>query len=345
MAVALLVPRPLGGERDAPFLRVLTTAMSIDLARAGLEARVPEDSLLLVLADAPLKRLLEQAAGADFLILAGYASSGQTIRLEVEVLQVQGGQRIASASASRRIDLRLDEVTGAVVQQLLPPMEPYLAQARERQQIARAAEGSLADAPVPGKPEPLPAAEDAAEAGVRPERRRERERYLEVGAGGATFFPMAALDPLFRLGYLAELYLDYRVRRSAASLAFGVYTGYTGLLPAEPGTASYFESLIPVGLSLRLSTPQRSRLGVHARIQAGAALNVSAQDKVDQRLTRVLPQVKAGAGVSLAITRRLGLSLDFVYELLLYMYQQDGTMQVEPIMGFNVPAVFFYMRL
>jgi hypothetical protein len=27
------------------------------------------------------------------------------------------------------------------------------------------------------------------------------------------------------------------------------------------------------------------------------------------------------------------------------MYQQDGAMQVEPIMGFNVPAVFLYMRL
>jgi len=165
-----------------------------------------------------------------------------------------------------------------------------------------------------------------------------------MGVGGGTFFPMAALDPLFRFGYLAELYLEHRSRLGSAVLAYGVYTGYAGLLPAEADTASYFGALIPVGLSLRLGTSDRSRLGMHVRLQAGAALNASPQDKVEQRLTRVLPQAKAGAGLSLAFSPRLGLSLDFLYELLLYMYMQDGTLAVEPIMGFSVPALFFYMR-
>jgi hypothetical protein len=83
---------------------------------------------------------------------------------------------------------------------------------------------------------------------------------------------------------------------------------------------------------------------VHARIQAGAALNASSQQKVGQRLTRVLPQVKAGAGVSLALTPRTGLSLDFLYELLLYMYTQGGSLAVEPIMGFDVPSICYYFR-
>jgi hypothetical protein len=83
---------------------------------------------------------------------------------------------------------------------------------------------------------------------------------------------------------------------------------------------------------------------VHALIQAGAALNLSSQQKVDQRLTRVLPQVKAGAGVSFALSPRMGLSLDFLYELLLYMYMQGGSLAVEPIMGFNVPSISYYFR-
>jgi hypothetical protein len=155
---------------------------------------------------------------------------------------------------------------------------------------------------------------------------------------------MASLDPLFRLGYLAEIYLDHRVRTKAAALAFGVYAGYAGLMPAESGTASFFEALLPVGLDLRLGTPERSRLGVHVRLQAGAALNLSSQAKVKERLTRVLPQVKGGAGLSLAFTRRMGVSLDFLYEMLLYMYMKDGTLAVEPIMGFNVPSFFLYFR-
>ncbi len=198
----------------------------------------------------------------------------------------------------------------------------------ERQQAAAAAaaaqaarEETVASGASP-QPEPLPAEQPAA--GSEPPPERHPDRSLEIGAGGATFFPMAALDPLFRFGYLAELYLEHRLRGTAAAVAFGVYTGYAGLLPAEQGTASYFGALVPVGLSLRLGTPERSRLGVHVRVQAGAALNVSPQAKVAQRLTRVLPQAKAGAGLSLALTPRMGLSLEFLYELLLYMYTEGG---------------------
>jgi hypothetical protein len=246
------------------------------------------------------------------------------------------------------------------VEQLLPQLRPHIAEAvRARQQAAEAlamvAVTSAEKAPSAGEPggpeaespaaadaspRPLPAAEPAAESPAEPERRRP----LEIGAGGGTFFPMAELDQLYRFGYLGEVYLDYRVRRTAVSLAFGLYAGYAGLLPAEEGTASFFESLIPVGLGLRLGTPERSRLGLHARLQAGGVLNVSSQSKVDQRLTRVLPQLKAGAGVSLNITPWLGVSLEFLYELLLYMYMDGGALAVEPIMGFNAPALFIYTR-
>ncbi|OHD69710.1 MAG: hypothetical protein A2V99_03285 [Spirochaetes bacterium RBG_16_67_19] len=350
-AVALIVPRP-GGEQHAAFQKVLTAALGIELARAGLAARIPEEALLAALAAAPLERLLKEATDADFLFLERYTSTEETIHLEVEVWRVKGGERIASASASRRIDLRLDEVVGPVVEELLPQIRPHLAEAvQERQRLAEAqvppAEAPEAPAAQASQeqaePEPLPAGQErpdrASPAGLAPERR------LEIGAGGGTFFPMAELGPLFRFGYLAELYLEHRSHLGSAALAYGVYTGYAGLLPAEQDTASYFGSLIPVGLSLRLGTSERSRLGMHVRIQAGAALNASPQDKVVQRLTRVLPQAKAGAGLSLALAPRLGLSLDFLYELLLYMYMQNGTLVVEPIMGFNVPVLFFYIRL
>jgi hypothetical protein len=238
-------------------------------------------------------------------------------------------------------------------------MKPHIAEAvRERQRAAedraRAAQAAPAGEPEaaaeePGvaagaspRPEPLPAERPAA--GPEPPPEGRPDRRLEFGTGGATFFPMASLDALFRLGYLGEVYLDHRVRMKGASLAYGVYAGYAGLLPAEAGTASFFEALLPVGLDLRLGTPDRSRLGVHVRMQAGAALNLSSQAKVKQRLTRVLPQVKAGAGLSLDLTKRMGLSMDFLYELLLYMYMKDGTLAVEPVMGFNVPSIFVYMR-
>jgi hypothetical protein len=374
-AVVFIVPRPQDAGKDAPFLRILAAALRIGLVGRGLDARTPEELSLPGLAGAPLGRLLAEASGADFLILEGYTSSGQTIQMEVQVLRVRDGARLASASTSRKIDLRLDEAVDTVVAQLLPQMEPYIAEAvRERQQAAAQAQAlaeqaaaeaaaqaaqappavepegpggeqaaAAAPEPLPSEPpavgpEPLPGGLPAQPPAPRADRR------MEFGAGGATFFPMAELDALFKIGYLAEAYLDYRARRAAYSLAFGVYAGFTGFLPAQPETGSFFEALLPVGLDLRLGSPERSRLGVHARVQAGAALNVSSQQKVDQRLTRVLPQVKAGAGVSFALTPRMGLSLDFLYELLLYMYTQGGTLAVEPIMGFNVPSISYYFR-
>jgi hypothetical protein len=335
-AAALIVPQAPGGETQADLQRVLTAALGIELARAGLEVRIPEEELLAGLAGATLEQLLEEAANADFLLLERYTIEEPTIRMEVEVWRVKGGERIASASASRRFDLRLDEVVGPVVAELWAQMRPHLDEAlRERRRLAAAPpDASAAEAP-PAAPEPLPAREPAPGAG----------RRWEIGVGVGTFFPIAALDPLFGFGYRAELYLERRSLLASAVLAYGVYTGYAGLLPAEPDTASYFGSLIPAGLSLRLGTSDRSRLGMHARIQAGAVFNASPQDKVQQRLTRVLPQVKAGAGVDLALSPRLGLSLDLLCELLLYMYVPNGNLAVEPIMGVSVPALFFYMRL
>jgi hypothetical protein len=297
--------------------------------------------------------------------------------MEVQVLRVRDGMRLASASTSRKIDLRLDEAVDTVVAQLLPQMEPYIAEAvRERQQAAaqapalaeqaaaeaaartaqaapagepegpgdeQGAAAAAAPEPLPSEqpavgPEPSPGGVPAHPPAPRPDRR------MQFGASVATFFPMAELDALFRLGYLGEAYLDYRLRRNAYSLALGVYAGFASLAPAQQDTASFFDFLLPVGMDLRLGTPERSRLGVHARIQAGAALNLSSQAKVNQRLTRVLPQVKAGAGVSFAINPRMGLSLEFLYELLLYMYTSGGALAVEPIMGFNVPSISYYFR-
>ena len=368
-AVAFVVPRPQGGERDVPFLRVLAAALRIGLIGNGLEARMPEELSLPALAAAPLGRLLQQAAGADFLILEGYTSTGQTIHMEVEVLRVRDGKRLASASTSRKIDLRLDEAVDTVVARLMPQMAPYVAEAvRERQRAAaeaaaaqaaqaaaEAAAAQAAQAPPAGEleseepavaapqPEPLPAEQPPA-VGPEPLPKGRPDRRLEFGAGAATFFPMASLDALYRFGYLAEVYLDHRLRTTGAALAFGVYAGYAGLLPVEQGTASFFEALVPIGLEMRLGTSERSRLGVHLRLQAGAALNASSQAKVNQRLTRVLPQVKAGAGVSFALNPRMGLSLDFLYELLLYMYMNGGALAVDPIMGFNVPSISYYVR-
>ena len=349
-----------------------------------MDVRLPDGPALPSLAAAPPERLMQEArsAGADFLLIEGYTSKGQVLRLEVEVRRTEDGKAIASAEASRRIDLRLDEAVGEAVERLLPKLRPYLDEVSRRKQEAAAAQPPVVaaepaltagqsegaremgapvepappEAPAPGdveaegenpaissasaQPEPLPAAPPIAPAAAAPP----PPRRFEVGAGGAAFFPIAGLDPLFRVGYQASSYLEYRRSLAAATLAYGLYAGYAGLLPAQPGTASYFQSLIPVGVSVRVGTPEKSWLGVHLQVLGGAVMNVSPQAKVGQRLTRVLPQAKVGAGLSAALSPRMGVKLDFLYELLLYLYMNGGRLAAEPIMGFEAPSVSVYVR-
>jgi hypothetical protein len=54
--------------------------------------------------------------------------------------------------------------------------------------------------------------------------------------------------------------------------------------------------------------------------------------------------MKAGAGLSVPFSRRTGLAVELVYELLLYLYMNGGSLTAEPVMGFNVPSVYFYTR-
>jgi len=371
---AFVVPRPLGGAPDPLLLRVLAAALQVELMRAGLEVQAPDPRALVALAAASPQRLLAEAreADADFLFLEGYTSTGQTLEVEIEVLAVDSGQRIGAAEASGKIDLRLDEAVSAAADKLLPSLETHIAAARSRRQEALAAEApeavaltGPAEAPAetpaetaPAAPEepvePGPPAEEPAAAALPAEEPAAPEppapaapsppRRWELSVGGAPFFPVAQMTDLFTLGWQATACLDYRVDLAALALAFGGYAGYESLVPAAAGTASYFRSLVPFGADLRVGSPQRGPLGVYVRVQAGAALNVSPQETVYQRLTRVLPQVKAGAGVNVAFTRRLGLAVELLYELLLYLYQDGGALAVEPVMGFDAPSAYLYVR-
>jgi hypothetical protein len=390
LPVVLVVARPLGGQKDWPFLRILADAMDIELDRAGMNALVPD--ALPTLAEASRERMLEEArsAGADFLLVESYNSGGQNLRLEVEVLRAEDGKKIASAEVSRKIDLRLDESAGEAAARLLPQLRPYLAEVTLRKREAAAKtpeepaptaeepaltarepqggqEPALAGQPPPPEaqeevpeeaapaeagpslssappPEPLPAPEGLRPPGAPQPPAPPPVKRFEVGAGGAAFLPIAGISSLFQAGYLASAYLEYRWSLAAATLALGLHAGYTGLVPEQAGTASYFHSLVPLDLSLRVGTRENSRLAWYLRVQGGAALNLSPQAKVDQRLTRVLPQAGAGGGLSFAFSPCMGASLEFLYEFLLYLYLKDGKLAAEPIMGFAAPSILVYRR-
>jgi hypothetical protein len=361
-AVVYIVPQPLKGEQDLSFLDVLTTALRIELERAGLEVRIPEEGELASLAVTPILTLLERArgAGTDILFVEGYTSEREELQVEIVAYGVEEGDRMASVTARSRIGLRLDEAITQAADTLLPQLETRIASAMRRRQEAWASQppvevalgeqsqpesaaqtGLRPAAPAkPAEPEAPPSAEPGPAEAVRPE----RPLAWEAAAGAASFFPMPALNDVFKLGFLATAYLEHNLDTKVGTIGVGLYTGFTGFVPADPSRAAYFQSLVPVGLNLRWSTSDRARLGAFVRILGGVAVNVSDQSKVGGRLTRVLPQFKAGGGLTVAFSRRVGISVEFLYEMLFYLYMVDGRVANDLIMGFDVPAIYVYTK-
>jgi hypothetical protein len=381
-ASAFIVSQPIGKERDLSFQPVLSTALRIELERAGLEAGVPQEPELAPLAWATVEALQELArgAGADFLFVVGYIKEGQDLRIAIAAYGVEEGERMASVRAKGRIGLRLDEAVTQAAKKLLPQLEASIASALQRRRKALAAqppvevalaeqaqpagepqEGLQTEAPAePAVPETSPSVEpepvEAAQpqpssAGALPpqppavaEAPPQRPLAWEAAAGAAPFFPMLALSDVFKLGIMGTLYLERILNTSIGTLGLGLYAGYTGFVPVDVNRAAYFKSLIPVGLELRWTAFERSRLGLFVRIVGGAAVNVSDQSKVAGRLTRVLPQLKAGTGLTVAFSRRIGISVEFLYEMLFYLYMVNGRVANDLIMGFDAPAICVYTK-
>jgi hypothetical protein len=383
-ASAFIAPQPVQGEKDLSFQAVLFSSLRIELERSGLEVRVLEEAELASLAQADLKTLLERAGGAgtDFLFVESYTSHVQELRVEIVTYGVEEADRMASVFFRGRIGLRLDEAVTQAANKLLPLLKARIALAVQRRKEALAAQppvevalaeqaqpaGEPPSGPQPPSPaEPAgPVAPPAAEPGTgeaageqamppepvsataaRPEplpAQPQRPLDWQVAAGAASFFPLPALSDAVSLGILSTVYLERLLSTSIGTLGLGLYAGFTTFMPAGAGLAAYFQSLIPVGLDLRWTAFERSRLGLFVRLLGGAAVNVSDQSKVAGRLTRVLPQLKAGAGLTLALSRRVGISVEFLYEMLFYLYTVDGGVANDLIMGFNAPAICVYTK-
>jgi hypothetical protein len=370
-AIAFIVPQPVQGEQDLSFQPVLSAALRIELERAGLEVRVPQEAELASLAGAAVEALLELArrAGADFLFVEGYIREGQELRVEIAAYGVEEGERMASVKAKGRIGLRLDEAVTQAAEMLLPQLEAGIALALQRRREALAAQppvevalaeqarpagepqkGLQTQAPAePVVPETPPSVEPEADEAAQPQRpvagaRPRGAVGWEVAVGAATFFPMLALSDALKLGILSTVYLERLLGTNIGILGLGLYAGYSGFIPVDVSRAAYFKSLVPVGLNLRWIAFERSRFGLFVRVLGGVAVNVSDQSKVAGRLTRVLPQLKAGGGLTVAFSRRIGISVEFLYEMLFYLYMVDGRVANDLIMGFNIPGICVYTR-
>jgi hypothetical protein len=367
----LIASLPVEGARDDGVRKVLASVMRFQLERLGtqslLYATTDEEALVRDLLggaepdpDLLVTSLLELFSGLnhDFLALAGYIKEKEEIQVSFYIADLGRGEILASASRRAPIDFALDEAMIGTFQDMLRRAQGRIQEvsrrkAEEAAQVAEAAgEGQETGEEVRRggdaiTPEPLPLPEQRIGEGRAAE---ERFRHFEFSIGFAPFVPIGVAEEVFSLSYAPFVYGNYRIPLSVGILGVGVCTGLNIFDSEEAGLASYFHYVVPVGIDVRYTSAERSRLGLFARADLGVAINVSDFGSLpaiaQEGLSRFLVYGSGGVGAMFAFSRSVGIATDVMYETFVYFYEEEsgGGIRTDWIMGF-VPSIYLYTRL
>jgi hypothetical protein len=145
-----------------------------------------------------------------------------------------------------------------------------------------------------------------------PSGRYEGARLL-IAPSLAPFLALGAASYYFPIGYQSILQIDFLPAGAGARLGLGALLGVTAF-QAQGTSESSLGFLIPMGLSLRYSLELGRHLGLLFHLGGGPALLLLGTDSLGA-LAKVLPFVRSGVGVELALGRSLGLGLEAAYEV------------------------------
>ena len=157
----------------------------------------------------------------------------------------------------------------------------------------------------------LPGALPGAE-GLPPAGRHEGTRLL-IAPSLAPFLAVGAASYYFTIGYQSLLQIDFLPAKAGARLGLGGLLGVTAF-QAQGASESGLGFLVPLGLSLRYSLELGRRWGLLFHLGGGAALLVMGTDSLGG-LVKLLPCVRSGVGVELALGRSMSIGLEAAYEV------------------------------
>lgn len=136
---------------------------------------------------------------------------------------------------------------------------------------------------------------------------------LQITPSVAPFLAVGAASYYFPIGYQSILQIGFLPAGAGARLGLGALLGVTAF-QAQGASESSLGFLLPVGLSVRYSMELGGRWGLLFHLGGGAAVLVMGTDSLGS-LAKMLPYVRSGLGLELALGRSLGLGLEASYEV------------------------------
>lgn len=324
-AVVLLITRAGAAGSSRSFQQIISNSMRFELERSGLQVISVSDlgtdfSLETLyrqneIDEGSLQALARQLQ-ADFVIAAKYSGGDEEILLDLSWYDVEGERFTASNSKTGKVDLSLDRFIGRAIAEILTAVDDRLAAfSLSRVQKSIEADGTQADG------------REAIEVSLQS--RVARRKHLEISTGFSPFLATGEVSEYFKIGYLVSLQVNYRINLPSGQLGIGIYSGIN-LFRAEGVAASSDNFLIPIGADFRYVVGNGFPLGLFIHIGGGPAIFML-NSAVEGRLSKVIPYVMGGIGLSLPFTDFLGIAVDMSYAV----FFEKSTL----IMGFT-PSVY-----
>ena len=321
--IVLVRVRSSSQSDNAPLSALIADSFKVELESQGIRV-LPSDEPASD--DHAIASLVEKNH-ADFALWGTYTLSGSEIRLDARWVDPLIKTAAGTASRTGTLNLSFDAVVASLVDEIVEG---------QRKRFAELPPDKIEEAPpVPAAAQqpaaPLPPAVVPMVNAPKPE---PRIAPLAFSLGSAPFIATFTALNYFPVGLNVTLTGLYRIRAPGGLLGFGLATGLNGF----HGKGAYTEAdffIIPVGIEFLYGTRTGSLIDFFAHLEGGPAI-FSAKPATGILLTKVIPYVAGGVGMTFSLFESIGLSLEGNY--VCFFDSPD------PIMGF-APSLSFLVRL
>lgn len=321
--IVLVLVHSSGLSDNAPLSALIADSFRVELEAQGIRV-LPSDEPA---ADDHAIASLAQKNHADFALWGTYTLSGSEIQLNARWVDPVKKAVAGIASRTGALNLSFDAVVASLVDEIVEGQKKRFADLPPERIEKEPPAPAVAQQPAaPLAPAIAPV--------VSILKTEPRIAPLAFSLGSAPFIATFAALNYFPVGLDVTLTGLYRIRAPGGLLGFGLTTGLNGF----HGKGAYTEAdffIIPIGIEFLYGTRTGSLIDFFAHLEGGPAI-FAVKPATGNPLTKVIPYIAGGVGITFSLFESFGISLDGSY--VCFFDSPD------PILGF-APSLSVLVRL
>ena len=306
--IVLVVVHSSSQNDNAPLSAVSADSFRVELESQGIRV-LPSDEHA---DDDRAIGALAEKNHADFGLWGVYTLAGSEIQLNARWIDPVKKAAAGTASRTGALNLSFDAVVASLVDEIVEGQKKRF-EDLPMEQVMQAPPAPAAAQQPAAPPAPAVASDGrpAASPVVSAPKSEPRFAPLAFSLGSAPFIATFTALSYFPVGLTVSLTGLYRIRAPGGLLGFGLATGLNGF----HGKGAYTQAdffVIPIGIEFLYGTRTGSPIDFFAHLEGGPAI-LTAKPATGNSLTKVIPFISGGVGMTVSFFESIGLSLEGNY--------------------------------